>query len=281
MPLTIDSSVPGVATAVGVLALADRIESADGAPPLSDQTRTMVRADAVRHVVAQDGSDVVGYAQLDDGSAELAVEAAALDPVLDAAIALADGPLLVWSHGHRSRVIPAFEARGFVRSRELLQLRRPGGLELPPDPPLDPAITVRPFVPGRDEQAWLAVNAAAFAHHPEQGRMTPADLQARESEPWFDPAGFLLAEREGELLGFHWTKTHPDGAGEVYVLGVSPDARGLGLGRGLLVRGLRHLLARGCPYVLLYVDGDNPSAVRLYERDGFEGFDLDVQWRAR
>jgi len=66
----------------------------------------------------------------------------------------------------------------------------------------------------------------------------------------------------------------------VYVLGVSPQAQGLGLGRALLIRGLRHLHGRGCPYVLLYVDGDNPAAARLYERDGFTRHDLDVQWRS-
>jgi mycothiol synthase len=98
-------------------------------------------------------------------------------------------------------------------------------------------------------------------------------------ESWFDPAGFLLAERDDTLLGFHWTKTHDDGAGEVYVLGVSPDAQGLGLGNALLVRGLRHLQQRGCPTVLLYVDGDNTTAVRLYEKAGFTSYDTDVQWQ--
>ena len=69
------------------------------------------------------------------------------------------------------------------------------------------------------------------------------------AEPWFDPAGFLLADRAGELLGYHWTKIHPDGLGEVYVLGIAPAAQGLGLGNALLVRGLRHLAGHGCPAV--------------------------------
>ena len=154
-----------------------------------------------------------------------------------------------------------------------------GAADLPLPERMPAGFRLRAFEPGRDEQEWLRVNAAAFAGHPEQGRMTLDDLRQREAEAWFDPAGFLLAERAGSLLGFHWTKRHPDGAGEVYVLGVAPAAQGLGLGRALLVRGLRHLTGSGCPYVLLYVDGDNPGAVRLYERDGFARFDLDVQWR--
>src|SRR5205814_7416943 len=121
----------------------------------------------------------------------------------------------------------------------------------------------RSFRPGRDEDAWIEVNAAAFANHPEQSRVVRADLEARMAEPWFDPAGFLLAERAGELLGFHWTKVHGDGLGEVYVLGIAPAAQGLGLGPALLVRGLRYLADRGCPTVLLYVDGDNDAAMQL------------------
>ena len=115
---------------------------------------------------------------------------------------------------------------------------------------------VRPFRPGRDEDAWLRVNARAFATHPEQGSWTADDLRLREAEPWFDPDGFLLAWRGdpddgGVLLGFHWTKVHPPGdvgdeaVGEVYVLGVDPGAQGLRLGRALTDLGLAHLRGRG------------------------------------
>ena len=104
-------------------------------------------------------------------------------------------------------------------------------------------------------------------------------LRALMAEPWFAPWDFLLADRDGELLGFHWTKVHSADLGEVYVLGISPKAQGLGLGNALLIRGLRHLAERGCTDVLLYVDGDNTGARRLYERAGFHEHDLDVQWR--
>jgi mycothiol synthase len=148
---------------------------------------------------------------------------------------------------------------------------------------------VRPFRPGVDEQAWLAVNAAAFAHHPEQGAMTRRDLELREAEGWFDPAGFLLAWRvaaDGSetLLGSHWTKVHPAGeagdepVGEVYVLGIAPAAQGLRLGRALTDLGLAHLSSRGLAEVLLYVEEDNTAAVSLYEKTGFARYAVDVQW---
>jgi mycothiol synthase len=264
-----------------VLELAADVAAADAAPPLSDQALTQLRAPAaaVVHLVAREAGTVVGYAQRDGETAEIAAQPGAVPALLATLLEQASpAGLLLWSHGRHSRLIPLLEAAGAQRVRELHQLRRPL-TELPPDPPLPADVRVRAFRPGSDDAAWLAINAAAFAHHPEQGRWTQADLEARIGERWFDPAGFLLAERGDELLGFHWTKVHPDGAGEVYVLGVAPAAQGLGLGNALLTRGLRHLAAVGCPEVLLYVDGDNPGALRLYERGGFRRYDLDVQWR--
>ena len=53
------------------------------------------------------------------------------------------------------------------------------------------------------------MNAAAFAHHPEQGQWTAPDLDHRMAEDWFDPAGFLVLDApDGEMAGFHWTKVH-------------------------------------------------------------------------
>jgi mycothiol synthase len=224
----------------------------------------------------RDGA-VIGYAQLDGDSLEIAAEPDVLSGLLGR---FRERRVVVWSHGRSSRLGAVLESHGFTPVRELHQLRRSltDSVEVPPAPD---GVDIRPFSPGYDEDFWLAVNAAAFANHPEQGRWTREDIEARESEPWFDPSGFLLAWRGGELVGFHWTKIHPDGAGEVYVIGVAPQAQGLGLGGVLLQRGLAHLRARGCAEVLLYVDGDNTGAMRLYERSGFHRHDLDVQWRSR
>jgi mycothiol synthase len=132
-------------------------------------------------------------------------------------------------------------------------------------------VDVRAFEVGRDEEALLRVNAEAFASHPEQGGLTRAGLDERMAEPWFDPAGFFVAVRDGELVGFHWTKVHDDDPpfGEVYVVGVSPRAQGGGLGRRLTLTGLHHLASRGLAEVVLYVEADNAPAVAVYQRLGF------------
>lgn len=261
------------------LELANRIEAEDGAPPLSDQARSRIGADGGTDLTAYQDSELVGYGRVDDGAAEVTGQRDVLPDLLRAAAETAGGQLQVWSHGTSSRLVHALEACGFTQTRELHQLRRPlDDARLPPEPALPPDVHVRTFHPGHDEDAWLGLNSAAFATHPEQGRWTRADLDARMAEPWFDPAGFFLAERAGQLVAFHWTKIHPGDLGEVYVLGVAPQAQGLGLGRALLLRGLHHLAQRRCSTVLLYVDGDNTAALALYERSGFTRYDVDRQW---
>lgn len=265
-------------TRAQVQALAEAIEARDGEPPLSDQALTQLGTSDVVHVLAHDGDRLVGYAQLDGTTLELAGDAVAVTALLDTVEARRDADLLVWSHGKHSPVGAVLQSRGYTQVRLLHQLRRSLADPLP-EIALADGVTVRTFVPGHDEQAWLRVNAAAFATHAEQGRWTLGNLAARQAEPWFDPAGFFLAERGGLLLGFHWTKVHGDGTGEVYVLGIDPSAQGLKLGPALLVRGLAYLAERGCDEALLYVDDDNPGAMGLYERLQFHRHDTDSQWR--
>jgi mycothiol synthase len=157
-------------------------------------------------------------------------------------------------------------------------LRR--GLAEPIPPRVFPeGVTLRVFVPGEDEAAVVRVNDRGFAWHPEQSRWDVRELLVREAQPWFDPKGFLLAvDPADRLLGFHWTKVHPDGLGEVYVLAVDPDAQGTGLGGALTVAGLAHLRERGAPQALLYVESDNTAALRTYQKLGFAHHHTDAEF---
>jgi mycothiol synthase len=273
-----DGTAPDEATQRKIRELADAVERRDGAPPLSDEALAQLGRAGATHVVARDDDTVIGYAQRHGDTVELAGDAATAGALLDALGPLPPGTR-VWAHGSRSPIEALLRERGFRPVRTLYQLRRTlDGFTAthPPD-----GVIVRPFVVGVDETSWLAVNAAAFAAHAEQGRWTLEDLLVREAEPWFDPAGFLLAERDSTLLGFHWTKVHADGTGEVYVLGIDPQAQGAGLGAVLLDAGLAYLAGRGCHEVLLYADADNTAALQLYESAGFGRVDADTQWLAQ
>ncbi|MFG2125789.1 mycothiol synthase [Streptomyces sp. NPDC048710] len=276
---------------LGLLAEAARV---DGQQPVSEQGRLQLRGGArpgVSHLLLAVGDELVGYAQLEDTdpveapAAELVVHPAhrghGHGRALGSALLAASGKRLrVWAHGGHSAARHLAQVLGLTLFRELRQMRRSlTDLELP-EPVLPQGVTVRAFEPGKDDAAWLAVNAAAFAHHPEQGSLTQRDLDDRKAEPWFDPAGFFLAERAGELVGFHWTKVHAEeGLGEVYVLGVRPGEQGGGLGKALTTIGLRHLAAQGLPTAMLYVDADNKAAVSVYERLGFGTHETDLMYR--
>ncbi|GAA0419061.1 mycothiol acetyltransferase [Actinoplanes capillaceus] len=272
-----------------VLALAAAAGYLDGVYPLSEDVVLRVRGGVSargRHLLAYAGDRLAGYAFVEDASGELIVHpqfrrAGVGTELLTAA---GPGPLRFWAHGDDPGAA-AFAARtGFERARVLWQMRR-SLLEPLPDIPLPEGVTVRAFRPGADEQAWLEVNAKAFADHPEQGRWALPDLLTREDEPWFDPAGFLLAVDVADtVLGFHWTKVHPASGdepaiGEIYVLGVDPSGHRRGLGAALSVAGLRHLAGAGLTVSSLYVDESNTAAVKLYRRLGFEVYKTDVNYR--
>jgi mycothiol synthase len=283
-----------------IMALLRAATAADGVRPVSEEAELRLQHGGPpggRDLVVRDGGALAGYARYDDGVAELVVHpdrrrrgfgTALLHQLLELA---GDSPLSIWAHGDLPGSAELLAPHGFERARVLLQMRRDlAGVDPDPRPDLPGDVRVLPFRPGRDEAAWLRVNAAAFAAHAEQGAWTADDLRLREAEPWFDPAGFLMAwrgdpENGGVLLGSHWTKVHPPGdvadepVGEVYVLGIAPEAQGLRLGRALTDLGLAHLRDRGLAEVLLYVEEDNAAAVGLYESRGFTRFAVDVSWR--
>jgi len=193
----------------------------------------------------------------------------------------------IWSHGAGAAADAAAAfagALGLASVRRLHLMGRPLQAGEPwPEAVVPQGYAVRTFEPGRDEDAWLALNAAAFAHHPEQGSLRRADLDQRTAEPWWDPAGLILvveADAPDVIAASHWTKVDPPGGdvGEVYVVAVSPDRQGQGLGRAVTVLGLDHLRSLGLDRVVLYVDEDNVAAVRTYAALGFVDVEVHQQY---
>jgi mycothiol synthase len=298
----------------------------DGVAPVGEQVLRELGHERTEHLlVAHSGPDdgIVGYLNLSSprdagvAMAELVVHPRARRGGIGAAmgraaLAKTSGRCRFWAHGTLPPARATASALGLVPVRELVQMRR--SLRDIPEPRIPARVRIRTYAGTADDAELLRVNNAAFADHPEQSDWTAVQLAERRSEPWFDPAGLFLAfgdasrgdrERggagrggsplikpsgqEGRLLGFHWTKVHPDqaGLGEVYVLGVDPSAQGQGLGQMLTSIGIASLAERlagpntpGEPTVMLYVESDNVAAVRTYERLGFTTYRVDTAYAA-
>jgi mycothiol synthase len=273
----------GAALDTAVADLLDAASEADGRHPLSDHLRMELAqggGPGFAAVTAEAGGRLVGYAQLalingirnvelvvapgDRSDASIAPQL--LSGAVDVVAEDGGGPVQWWAFDAGPVDDELARSAGLAPTRELLQMRRP----LPTGLPVD--VDTRPFVTGQDEDAFLAVNNRAFASHPEQGGWTRETLAQREAEPWFEPAGFLLHERDGRLAAFCWTKLHRTEhpvLGEIYVIAVDPDFQGLKLGTQLTLAGLASIAERGVTVGMLYVDASNSAAATMYERIGF------------
>ena len=236
-----------------LLELVDASERSSGRPAMSDQSRLALQhpeAGAPIVVSRSTGDRVDAFAQVTPASVGWTLDVVADDPVgadqtvvgalvSEAVTRLASSidtdTSVMWWHDDIEHDRRVTDELGFGLQRELFQMRR----ELPTGMPV--TIDTRAFRPGIDDQAFLDVNNRAFAGHHEQSNWDLDTLRLREDEPWFDPDGFRLHEREDRLAGFCWTKIHPDGVGEIYVIAVDPDFTGLGLGKQLTLAGLDSL----------------------------------------
>jgi mycothiol synthase len=280
------------------------VSSADGMSPLSEHVLIHLHhgLDPLsRHFLARDDQGhLVGYLHLDqtDAVAGAAIEVAVLPSerghgigsalVRNAISEVGNNAIRLWAHGKHAGAHQLAHALGFEQVRELWQMRR--SLFAPiAKPDAIHGITIRHFLPGQDDQAWVALNHSVFIDHPEQGAWTLDDLHVRMGEVWFDPAGFFVAtDAQDRMLGFVWTKMHggirhkhhehPE-IGEIYVVGVAHEYRNQGISTVLTTKGLEYLRSQGLPSAMLYVDEDNTAAIELYKGLGFTHWDTDVMFK--
>lgn len=280
------SHIAGTLSGV-VDALIQDVTTIDGVPPVGEHKYLKLHngTDAARAILAWDGARLVGYAQLllsgDLAIVEIVVHPASrgrgvgkqlLGTIHGVARDAGVREVKIWAYG----ALPASEAIAARRhnspSRSLLQLELP--LDNLPSTCLPVSYAIRTFDVRRDRDQWLTLHNEVFADHPENGTWSADDLDMRLRQPWFDAGDFLLAEREGTLVGFNWLKRVPEAPpdrpeGEIYIIGVGDTERGRGLGRALALLGLHHLRAEGMKTCTLFVEADNTPALKLYRSLGF------------
>ncbi len=268
-----------------IVAFVNVLAELDGVPPLSEHKMLQLGGGSDARVgawVAAGSLAVVGVAAGHAGddphwAIEVATgaslrtpggEAAAIEVALDLP---PSGPRrTLWAH--RGAQLEAAASLGLEERRRVLRMEGP----LPGPPEVPAGIEVRAMT-GDDEAALIAVHNRAFAGHPEASGMDEERIAALKALPWYDPEGVIVARDGGGLLGYCWTKLHANGDGEVYFIAVDPDHVGRGLGEALVRAGFASLGARGATGAMLWVDGDNAAAIRLYEGLGLEPVQVNVE----
>jgi mycothiol synthase len=287
-----------------VLALIKAAQDFDGTPAIAEHVLLHLRHGGDKsdsHLVIEENKVVIAYAHLDttDLVAGPSVEAVVHPQhrgkglgalILKEAIKICGDKTRIWSHGD----LPAAKAIAASLKLERLWSNLLMSKSLGEIQPVTSKYPIRTFIPGLDNQAFLALNNKVFADYPDQGGWSEDDLKVRINESWFDDKGFFVAEDKGELIGFCWTKIHGahthshtggdddhghEALGEIYVLAVNPDYKGQGIGRDLTITGLNYLKYQGLNNVMLYVGVENKPAFKLYKSLGFNEFGSDVMYR--
>jgi mycothiol synthase len=287
-----------------VLSLIKAAHDFDGTPAIAEHVLLHLRHGGDKsdsHLVIEENKEVIAYAHLDttDLVAGPSIEAVVHPQhrgkglgalILKEAIKICGDKTRIWSHGD----LPAAKAIAASLNLERLWSNLLMSKSLGEIQPVTSKYPIRTFIPGLHNQAFLDLNNNVFANYPDQGGWSEDDLKVRLNESWFDDKGFFVAEDNGELIGFSWTKIHGahthshsggdddhghEALGEIYVLAVNPDYKGQGIGRDLTITGLNYLKYQGLNNVMLYVGVENKPAFKLYKSLGFNEFGSDVMYR--
>lgn len=263
-----------------------RVTKTDGVRPVNESADLVIAGQRPGHfLMAMDDEIIVGLAVLDDRDSTIQL---AVHPdhrrrghgkALLRAAAKASPQSSVWAFGTQAGATALASSLELRPTRELLKMARPLGDETRPVVP--DGWTIRSYAQ-EDAAGVVATNAAAFTHHPEQGKLTLDEFRDLTEQAWFSAEGLLVATPDGtaDVAGFHWTKRHDDEVGEVYVLAVHPDRSGHGLGRVLLEEGLAHLSVIGCTEVILFVEASEERVVEMYRSASFVTINTDTSYRS-
>jgi L-amino acid N-acyltransferase YncA len=145
--------------------------------------------------------------------------------------------------------------------------------------------------PSRDDD--IAAIAAIYAHHVLHGTgtfeteaPTEADMTSRRADVLAKNLPYLVAERDGEVLGFaycNWFKPRPayrfSAEDSIYL---ADAARGQGIGNQLLAALLEAAESAGVRKLIAVIgDSANTGSIRVHQSQGFEhvGVLKDCGWK--
>ncbi|MHC4953467.1 MAG: GNAT family N-acetyltransferase [Planctomycetota bacterium] len=186
----------------------------------------------------------------------------------------ADRPLLQancqrsWEEGTRFLL-----RHGFTAGLEDLWM----AVDDPPGPGSTPdGIRIRSYAPGpHDDAHWTRLNDEGYRGTTGYSALSADDLEGMRSEPGFR---LRLAEDGSGIVGLCHVLQYAD---KHYInsLVVTPERRGNGIGRALLLDSLASLRDDGVARVHLTVRAENTNAAALYRSVGFETYDVSATYR--
>jgi mycothiol synthase len=150
----------------------------------------------------------------------------------------------------------------------------------------DLALAAPVYPPGYQVRSYVEVNDPAvaaealnrgFTGHWENRERPVAEIAHRLAYPHTRPEGIFLAfAPDGDVAGICWAAINEtlnaqrgEALGHINSLGVAPEHRRRGLGRALLLEGMRWLRASGQGPIELDAIGNNELALPLYHDVGF------------
>jgi ribosomal protein S18 acetylase RimI-like enzyme len=134
-------------------------------------------------------------------------------------------------------------------------------------------------------EKWVECYNESFIDHWNFQPMTVAERRHDMTSVAYRPdLDLVLETADGTFAAFCLGRIDPDEhaahggqGGWIAQLGTRRGYRGQGLGRAMLLAGLRTLRAAGVDTAALRVDAENPTgALRLYESVGFTAVDTDI-----
>lgn len=143
-------------------------------------------------------------------------------------------------------------------------------------------INIRPYQPV-DLNVLQEITVASFSGvaleqllEQKLGRWDERGWKARKADHIDDdcaanPAGVFVAERAGQILGYITTRVdRHNGRGRIPNMAVAEEARGLGLGRRLILHALDYFRRQGLKIAQIETMASNDVGQHLYPSCGFE-----------
>ncbi|MBA3530764.1 MAG: GNAT family N-acetyltransferase [Ardenticatenales bacterium] len=177
-------------------------------------------------------------------------------------------PLYIGVREDRPERAAMLEAEGFQRDDWGYVHLACSLVEPLPEPTVPEGYGLRVLEGAGEVEGYVALHRASFGTNNMTIEWRQRLLQLADYQPELD---VVAVAPDGQLVAFCVGWLHPDGTqAQVEPLGVHPDFQTLGLGRAVLLEGLRRMQEHGAKSALVNTSNGNDPARHLYESVGFK-----------